>query len=70
MIKGLVSICIPNFNNEEYVGFAIESALKQTYLNFEIIVVDNNSLDNSWEVINSFSHPNLVVKKNSNIYKV
>lgn len=52
--KPLVSICIPNYNNAEYVEEAIQSALNQTYQNIEVVVVDNCSTDNSWEVISKF----------------
>ena len=47
----LVSVLIPNFNHGEYLGHAIESAIRQSYRNIEIIVSDNASTDNSVEVI-------------------
>jgi glycosyltransferase involved in cell wall biosynthesis len=43
----LVSILIPCFNNEAFVGEAIESALCQTYSNIEVIVVDDGSTDHN-----------------------
>lgn len=48
------SICIPNYNYGQYLGETIKSVLGQTYQNFEIIVSDNASKDNSVEVIKSF----------------
>lgn len=54
MSEPLVSIVIPCFNTEKYVGEAIESALGQTYANKEVIVVDDGSTDGSLEVIRSF----------------
>ncbi len=51
---GLVSIIIPCYNREKYVGEAIESALGQTYPHKEVIVVDDGSTDRSIEVIKSF----------------
>ena len=48
------SICIPNFNYGHYIGETIESVLNQTYQNFEIIVSDNASTDDSVKVIESF----------------
>lgn len=50
----LVSIIIPCWNAECYVGEAIESALAQTYPNVEVIVIDDGSTDGSLEVIQSF----------------
>src|SRR5437868_2955515 len=50
----LVSILIPCFNAERWVGEAIESALRQTWPEKEVIVVDDGSQDGSLEVIKSF----------------
>lgn len=49
-----VSILIPCYNAERWVGQAIESALVQTWPNKEVIVVDDGSTDGSREVIDSF----------------
>ena len=48
------SICIPNYNYGSYIGETIKSVLNQTYENYEIIVVDNASTDDSLSVIKSF----------------
>jgi len=50
----LVSVIIPNYNHARFVSDAIQSVLDQTYKNFEIIVVDDGSTDNSREVIAQF----------------
>lgn len=47
----LVSIIIVNFNGAEYIVDCLESLINQTYENFEVIVLDNNSADNSVELI-------------------
>ena len=47
----MISIIIPCFNSEQFIVRAIESVLKQTYKNYEIIVVDNNSSDNTTGII-------------------
>lgn len=49
-----VSIIIPAYNVCEYIYRAIESTLNQTYSNIEVIVVNDGSNDNTWEVINSY----------------
>jgi alpha-1,6-rhamnosyltransferase len=47
----LVSVIVPCYNYEAYVGDALRSVLKQNYANFELIVVDDGSTDNSAQVI-------------------
>ena len=59
------SICIPNYNYGKYIGDTIKSVLNQTYQNFEVIVVDNASTDNSIEVIESFNDPRIKLYKNN-----
>ena len=49
-----VSILIPCYNAERWIAQAIESALAQTWLEKEVIVVDDGSTDCSLEVIKSF----------------
>jgi glycosyltransferase involved in cell wall biosynthesis len=50
-----VSILIPCYNSEKWIGQAIQSALDQTWQNKEVIVVDDGSKDGSREVIQSFN---------------
>ncbi len=52
----MISVIIPNFNNGHYLGNAIQSVLSQTYNNFEIIVIDDGSTDNSRQVVGSFGN--------------
>ena len=47
----LVTVFMLTYNREYYVQLAIEGVLKQTYQNFQLIVLDNNSVDNTEQVI-------------------
>ena len=61
-----ISVLINNYNYAQFIGQAIESVLEQQNADFEIIIVDDGSTDNSKEVIKSFSSPLLtaVYKEN------
>jgi glycosyltransferase involved in cell wall biosynthesis len=54
-----ISICIPVFNGEDYIQETIESVLKQSYKDFELIVFDNGSRDSTPDIIASFSDPRI-----------
>lgn len=60
-----VSICIPSFNNGSHIGFAIKSALCQTFGDIEVVVVDNDSSDDSEMVVQSFGDERIRFSKNS-----
>lgn len=54
-MKLLISIIIPVYNSEKYVKDTLESCLKQTYTNLEIIIVNDGSTDKSEKIINGFN---------------
>ena len=47
----LVSVIIPLYNKEKYIKRCIDSLVKQTYKNLQIIIVDDGSTDNSTDII-------------------
>jgi glycosyltransferase involved in cell wall biosynthesis len=55
MTKPLISDIIPTYNHAHFLGEAIESVLRQLYTNWELLIIDNHSEDNTDEVIASFS---------------
>jgi predicted O-linked N-acetylglucosamine transferase (SPINDLY family)/glycosyltransferase involved in cell wall biosynthesis len=52
----LVSILIPTYNGEAFIAEALHSALSQTYQNLEIIVSDDNSTDNTLNIVQQIQH--------------
>jgi glycosyltransferase involved in cell wall biosynthesis len=51
----MVSIILPNYNHASFLQKRIDSILNQTYQDFELIIIDDYSTDNSREIINSYS---------------
>lgn len=53
-----VSVIVPNFNHSKFLRIRLESIIKQTYQNFELIILDDCSTDNSKEIIEQYrGHP-------------
>ena len=50
-----ISIITPCFNCEKFISETIESVLKQTYTNFEMIIVDDASTDKSFDIIKEYA---------------
>lgn len=55
IVSPKVSILIPVFNRKDYIAECIQSALDQTFTDFEIVVVDNASEDGTWEMCQKFA---------------
>jgi glycosyltransferase involved in cell wall biosynthesis len=58
----LISIIIDNYNYATFLPEAIESVLNQNYQNFEIIIVDDGSIDNSKEIIKKYANKDKRIK--------
>lgn len=64
--KPLVSIIIACYNAENYIDICMESLIKQTYKNFEIIVCDDASTDKSIEILKKWEKKDkrIIILKN------
>ena len=54
-----VSVCIPTYNRAHYLVYSVNSVLDQTYSDFELIVCDDGSSDNTAEVVSQWNDPRI-----------
>ena len=52
--KGLVSIVMPSYNTADYIEETIQSVLNQTYTNWELLIVDDCSSDNTLQILDKY----------------
>ena len=52
-----VSVIMPVYNSTKYVRHPIESVLCQSYGDFEFVIIDDNSQDDSFDIIGTYDHP-------------
>ena len=55
-----ISVIIPTYNRAHYIRFAIRSVLNQTFSDFELIIVDDGSIDNTRWIVNSFKDERII----------
>ena len=54
-----VSVILTSYNHEKYIAQSIDSVLAQTFTDFELIIADDCSTDNSWSIIQSYNDPRI-----------
>lgn len=59
-----VSVLMPVFNGEKYLREAIDSVLKQTFINFEFIIINDGSTDDSLAIIKSYTDNRIIIINN------
>ena len=55
----LISVLLPAYNEAKYLRRAVDSILAQTYKDFELILLDDGSTDETWEIIEEYDDPRL-----------
>ena len=64
-----ISIIIPVYNTEQYIGLALDSVVNQTLKDIEIICIDDCSTDNSYEILKDYASKDdrfVVLKQETN----
>lgn len=63
-----LSVCIPVYNGADFIAQAIDSVLGQSFTDLELLVVDNNSTDNTCAIVEKYQDPRIrLIKNDSNI---
>jgi len=62
MQKPLISILIPFKNTEDYIEACLDSIINQSYKNWELLIIDDNSTDSSYHIVNKFAKKDSRVK--------
>jgi len=63
-----ISIITPCLNRKEFIAEAIESVLQQQYSHFEHIIIDGGSTDGTLEILDKYSHLNVISEKDKGLY--
>ena len=66
MNKPLISIIIPTYNSHLYINECLDSVIKQTYNNLEIIIIDDESSDNTIDIINKYNDSRIKIYRKNN----
>lgn len=61
---GLVSIVMPSYNVSKYIKESIDSVLNQTYSNWELLIIDDCSTDNTCEIVKSYKEKRITLIRN------
>ncbi len=59
----MITVILPAFNDEKYIHNSIKSILNQTFKNFQFLIINDGSTDNTEKIILSFDDPRIIYKK-------
>lgn len=63
-INPIASVCIPAYMGAEFIDSAIESVLRQTFIDFELIIIDDNSTDETENIVGNYDDPRIRFLRN------
>lgn len=58
-----ISVIMPCYNVEKYINEGIESVLNQTFTDFELIIIDDGSTDQTWSICNNYKDSRIKLHK-------
>lgn len=61
-MKPLISIIVPVYNADQYIDKCIDSILNQSYTNFELLLIDDGSVDNSASICKQYAEEDSRIK--------
>lgn len=61
----LLSVILPAYNVEKYIGQCLDSILAQTFVDFELIIADDGSNDKTRKIIDTYKDPRIIISHNS-----
>ena len=70
MEKNKVSIIIPVYNAEKFIGETIESVISQTYTDWEMLILNDRSTDRSYEIIQKYAQKDKRIRSGWRIYSL
>jgi len=62
----LISVVIPSYNHSRYISEAVLSVMNQSFYNWELIVIDDGSTDDSWPYLSTLTDPRITVFRQAN----
>jgi glycosyltransferase involved in cell wall biosynthesis len=62
----LFSIVIPTYNRADFIGKTVQSVIRQSYSNWELVIIDDGSTDNTEEVVKTINNPRIRYSKVEN----
>lgn len=63
-----ISVCVPVYNASDFIKECIDSILAQSFEDFELLLVDDGSTDNTWDIIKSYKDARIKAFQRSHDY--